>query len=101
MIVYDTAIDSNCTGKKGNHCYIPWAGETPLLALFTEVAVTVDQQRVCLRVASNPKFSGQGYESWEKWLSHFELRFSEVEKGQRSGILIDLLEGIALDECAK
>ena len=31
----------------------------------------------------------------------FELRFSEVEKGQRSGILIDLLEGIALDECAK
>ena len=61
----------------------------------------MDQQRLCLRVASNPKFSGQGNESWEKWLSHFELRFSEVEKAQRSGILIDLLEGIALDECAK
>ena len=101
MIVYDTAIDSNCTGKKGNHCYIPWANETPRLALLTEGAVTKDQQRLCLRVASIPKFSGQGNASWKTWLFHFEQRVSEVEKGQRSGILIDLLEGIALDKCAK
>ena len=61
----------------------------------------MEQQRLSLRVASNPKFSGKGGENWEKWLSHFELRFRDVEKSQRSGILIDLLEGIALDECAK
>ena len=58
-------------------------------------------ERLSLRVASNSKFSGRGGESWEKWLSHFELRFRDVEKNERSGILIDLLEGIALDECAK
>ena len=61
----------------------------------------MDSQRIALRVASNPKFSGNGGDSWEKWLSHFELRFHDVEKQQRGGILIDLLDGVALDECAK
>ena len=61
----------------------------------------MEHQRLSLQVASNPKFSGRGGESWEKWLSHFELRFRNVEEKQRGGILIDLLEGVALDECAK
>lgn len=61
----------------------------------------MDPQRLALRVASNSKFSGQSDENWEKWLSHFELRFRDVEKEQRGGILIDLLDGVALDECAK
>lgn len=61
----------------------------------------MDAKRLAMRVASSPKFSGCGGESWEKWLSRFELRFRDVEEADKPTVLIDLLDGTALDVCAR
>ena len=61
----------------------------------------MDAQRLAVRLASNSKFSGRSGDRWEKWLSHFDLRFRDVEEKERVGFLIDLLEGPALDVLAR
>ena len=61
----------------------------------------MDPHRLAVRLASNPKFSGRSGDNWARWLSHFELRFRDIQKAERVGLLIDLLEGSALDYATK
>ena len=61
----------------------------------------MDPKRLALRVASSAKFAGRSHESWEKWLAHFELRFRDVDDDERAKVLIDLLDGTALDLCTR
>ena len=61
----------------------------------------MDPHRLAIRVASNQKFSGRSGDNWERWFSHFELRFRDIPKTERVGLLIDLLESSALDCVAK
>lgn len=61
----------------------------------------MDPHRLAVRVASNPTFSGRAGDNWTRWLAHFELRFRDIQEAERVGLLIDLLEGSALDYATK
>ena len=61
----------------------------------------MDLHRLAIRVASHQKFSGRSGDDWDRWLSHFELRFRDIPKAERVGVLIDLLDSSSLDCVAK
>lgn len=61
----------------------------------------MDPKWLAMRVAGSPKFTGSSHENLGKWLSHFELRFRDVPDEDLAKVLIDLLDGTALDLCTR
>ena len=57
--------------------------------------------RLSIRIANTVKFTGNEGDNWESWVARFETRFSDEEKESLANILRDVLDGAALDVCAK
>ena len=54
-----------------------------------------------MRINNTTKFSGCSDENWEKWIFRFEIRFGETDEQKLASILLDVLDGAALDVCGK
>ena len=61
----------------------------------------MSDSRLSIRIANTVKFTGCEGDDWESWVTRFETRFGDEKKEVWSSILRDVLDGAALDVCAK
>ena len=54
-----------------------------------------------MKIHNTTKFSGHKEENWETWIFRFETRFSSVDEKTLSSVLLDVLDGAALDVCGR
>ena len=52
---------------------------------------------MAFKISNTGKFSGHEGEDWERWLTHFEVRFAELKEEDLVQILGEVLEGPAVD----
>ena len=54
-----------------------------------------------MKIHNTTKFNGRKDENWETWIFRFETRFSELDEASLATVLLDVLDGTALDVCGK
>ena len=54
-----------------------------------------------MKIHNTTKFSGRKEENWETWITRFETRFGDVDETNLASVLLDVLDGAALDACGK
>ena len=57
--------------------------------------------QLAIKISNTSKFTGGEEADWDTWISRFETRFADVEDKTLAGILLDVLDGTALDVCTK
>ena len=65
---------------------------------YPAITMTSD---LSMRIHNTTKFGGNKEENWETWIFRFETRFSNVDEKTLSSVLLDVLDGAALDVCGK
>ena len=61
----------------------------------------MSDSRLSVRIANNVKFTRCEGDEWESWVARFETRFADEKEEVWASILRDVLDGVALDVCAK
>ena len=61
----------------------------------------MSDSRLSVRIANTVKFTGCEGDEWESWVARFETRFADEKEEVWASILRDVLNGVALDVCAK